>query len=74
MIVLTKLNDVAFLLNCDMIETITENPDTTITLSNGRFYIVKESIKEVQRKTIAYKRGIYLGERQTREDDIPSTT
>lgn len=58
MIVLTKLNDVPFVLNCDLIETVIEAPDTTIHLRNGNLYIVKESMAEVIQKTIDYKKTI----------------
>lgn len=54
MISLTKLNGTPFILNCTLIETIFENPDTTIHLTNGPLYIVKESADEVVRKAIEY--------------------
>lgn len=56
MIVLTKLNGTTFVLNCDMIEVIEENPDTTIRLINKHFFIVKESMDEVVDKVIKYRR------------------
>jgi flagellar protein FlbD len=59
MIILTKLNGVQFALNCDMIETISENPDTTIFLTNGNIHIVKESIQEIISKSIEYRRQIF---------------
>ena len=59
MILLTKLNGVAFALNCDLIETISENPDTTIHLTNGNLYIVKETMQEVVAKAINYKKQSY---------------
>jgi len=59
MIILTKLNGITFALNCDLIETITENPDTTIHLINGNIHIVKESIAEIVQKTIDYRRLIF---------------
>lgn len=59
MITLTKLNDVTFVLNCDLIETIAANPDTTIHLTNGNLYIVKEKVEEVVAKTVEYRRKIY---------------
>jgi flagellar protein FlbD len=59
MIILTKLNGVQFALNCDMIETISENPDTTIFLTNGNIHIVKESIQEIISKSIQYRRQIF---------------
>ena len=47
MVTLTKLNGTKFVLNDELIETIQENPDTTISLNNGIYYIVKESMQEV---------------------------
>jgi flagellar protein FlbD len=59
MIILTKLNGIQFALNCDMIESISENPDTTIFLTNGNIHIVKESIEEIIQKTIEYRRQVF---------------
>lgn len=62
MITLTKLNknnNETFILNCDLIETIEERPDTTIRLVNGKHFVVAESSAEVISKTITYKRSIY---------------
>jgi flagellar protein FlbD len=42
-----------------LIETIEALPDTTITLINGRKYIVKESAEEVVQRVIEYKRKIF---------------
>lgn len=61
MIILTKLNGVLFTLNDDLIETMSENPDTTISLTNGNLYIVKESMEEVIKKSIEYRQQIYIG-------------
>jgi flagellar protein FlbD len=58
MITLTKLNGTKFVLNCDLIETIQENPDTTIRLSNGNVYIVKEPSDMVVDLTTEFRRGI----------------
>lgn len=59
MIRLTKLNDVPFVLNCDLIETIQENPDTTIHLTNGSLYIVKESMNDVVEATVAFRQRAF---------------
>lgn len=59
MIKLTKLNGEMFALNSDLIETITENPDTTLKLADGKYYIVKESLNEVIDKITAYKKLIF---------------
>ncbi len=61
MIVLTKLKGEQFTLNCDLIETITENPDTTILLVNGNIHIVQEPMKEVIEETIHFRRKVYKG-------------
>ena len=73
MIQLTKLNGTEFILNSDLIETIYENPDTTIHLTNGPIYIVKESRDEVLKKAIEYQKMIFsnllgTGERCPRDD------
>lgn len=57
MIVLTKLNDTPFVLNADLIETIEENPDTTIKLTSKNYIIVKESMTDVVNKVIEYRRS-----------------
>ena len=63
MIELTKLNkqrnSEKFFLNCDLIETIEEKPDTTIKLVNGKNYVVSDSAAQVISKIIAFKRGLY---------------
>lgn len=58
MIKLNNLRGGAFVLNCDLIETISENPDTTIRLVNGQIYIVHETMQEVVDKTIEYHQMI----------------
>ena len=52
MIVLTRHNETQFALNDDLIETIEECPDTTIKLTNGKIYIVAESLAEIIEKII----------------------
>jgi flagellar protein FlbD len=62
MIKLTRLNVTkkeTFMLNCDLIETVEELPDTTIKLINGNRYVVEDSVGEVISKVIAFKRSIY---------------
>ncbi|MEA5010157.1 MAG: flagellar FlbD family protein [Angelakisella sp.] len=59
MIILTKLNGVEFILNCDLIETVLENPDTTIRLTNGNLYIVKESMQEIISRSLEYRRKMF---------------
>lgn len=66
MILLTKLNEEKFTLNCELFETVFENPDTTIRLTNGHIYIVKEPMEEVIEKAVAYKKEIFQIDLHTR--------
>lgn len=59
MISLTKLNGVPFLLNSAHIETVHESPDTTIMLTNGKLYIVQESMAEVEQRVLDYQRAVF---------------
>lgn len=58
MIKLTKMNEQSFILNADHIEKIEEVPETLITLTNGKKYIVKEDIDYVVNAVVEYKRKI----------------
>jgi len=60
MINLTKLNGQTFTLNAIYIEEIQSFPDTTITLTNGHKFLVKESEKEVVRLVTDYFKLINL--------------
>ena len=59
MIDVTGMNHEKFILNADHIEKIEEVPETIITLTNGRKYIVLESIEDVRNAVIRYKNKIY---------------
>ena len=60
MIKLTKFKtkDHEFVLNADLIETVDETPDTVITLVNGNKVLVEESMDDIIRLVIAYRRDI----------------
>ena len=60
MIELTRLNDVKFTLNAEVIEFVEETPDTVISLTTGKKIVVKESRQEVTNLVISYKRAIFL--------------
>jgi len=62
MIELTGLNKEEFILNAEIIEKIETMPETLITLTNGKRYIVLESTDEVIQKILRYKRKIFTGE------------
>ncbi|MCD6364227.1 MAG: flagellar FlbD family protein [Synergistetes bacterium] len=58
MIKLTRLNGKEFVVNADLIETIESTPDTVVTLVNEHRYVVKESVDDVVKKVIEYKRSL----------------
>lgn len=58
MIRLTRLNNSTFVLNCELIETVEATPDTVISTTNGKKYVVLETIDEVVEKVVQYKSRI----------------
>ena len=46
------------MLNCELIETIEETPDTVISTINGKKLVVVETLEEVVEKVLEYKRQI----------------
>ncbi|HCR44244.1 MAG TPA: endoflagellar protein [Ruminococcaceae bacterium] len=61
MIKLTQLNGKQFMLNDDLIEIIENIPETKITLTTGKYYLVAEDLDAITQMIINYKRGIYKG-------------
>lgn len=60
MINLTRLNDTSIMINADLIEMIEETPDTVVTLTTGRKFIVRERKQEIRDLVVSFKREIYL--------------
>ncbi len=58
MITVTRLNGKPMVVNAELIRTVEENPDTTITLINGDHLIVQESMSAVVDKTIDFGRHL----------------
>lgn len=54
MIQLTRLNGQPFTLNAFFIEEVEALPDTTITLTNGKKLVVKETDEEVRRSSVRF--------------------
>ena len=59
MITVTRLSNISMVVNPDLIAFIEETPDTMITLSNGEKLIVKETVSEVIRRILNYRRSIF---------------
>ena len=58
MITVTRLNGKPLVLNAELIRSVEENPDTTITLINGDHVIVKEPMQQIVEKAIDYGRHL----------------
>ncbi|MEW6202398.1 MAG: flagellar FlbD family protein [bacterium] len=61
MIELAKLNGDIVVVNSDMIEFIESTPDTMLTLTTGRKIMVRDTVDEVIKKVIKYRRFINEG-------------
>jgi flagellar protein FlbD len=59
MICVTTLNNVDFYINCDYFEKIEATPDTVITMTNGKKYVVKTSPEEIINRIIEFRRNYY---------------
>ena len=59
MLEVTRLNGQKIIINCDLIEYIDANPDTTISLTTNNRYVVKESLEEVIKRITDYKKEIF---------------
>lgn len=59
MIELTQLNGTPFSLNCSLIETIENIPETKVTLTSGKYYLVRETREEIAHKVLVYQRRIF---------------
>ena len=59
LIKLTKLNGRTFVLNSDLIEHMESTPDTVITITSGKKYIVSNTVDEVIDKIVKYRKEIY---------------
>lgn len=58
MIELTKLNGTSILLNSDLIKTAESSPDTMLTLINGEKLIVREDLRAILERVLAYRAAL----------------
>jgi len=56
---LRRLNNQPIIVNCDLIESVESTPDTVVTLTSGNKLIVRDSLDEVRKRVIEFKREIY---------------
>ncbi|MGB8908162.1 MAG: flagellar FlbD family protein [Candidatus Cybelea sp.] len=70
MIALTRPNGQPVMLNCDLIESVEiDGPstelrtvETIVTLTTGNVVVVRESLEEIERKVVAFKRAIFAAQ------------
>lgn len=60
MIQVTRINNTQFVINADWIETVESTPDTVITLTNGKKFVVTEKVNEVIDRVIEYKQKVFF--------------
>lgn len=72
MVELTKFNGESFTFNAIYIEQVQSTPDTTITTTRGKTFVVKEDKKEVVQKIKRFYReiGILQVVSKVGEDDV----
>jgi len=61
MIEVKRLNDTVFVINSDLIEFIESTPDTLVTMTTGKKIVIKDTVDEVIKKVIQYRRSINEG-------------
>lgn len=56
MISLTRLNGEKLFINMDLIEIMEQTPDTVVTLTTGKKFVVKESIAQINSEIVKFKK------------------
>jgi flagellar protein FlbD len=63
-IMVTRLNGSELVINAELIETVEATPDTVVTLTTGKRVVVAETVSQVSRRALAYRRAISSREPQ----------
>lgn len=58
MVEVTRFNKEKIIINADLIEMIEATPDTVITMTTGKKFVVKETKEEIVDKVILYRQMI----------------
>ena len=56
MIDVTRMNGTSMTINSDLIEIVEETPDTVVTLTTGKKFIVKESRQDIKNLVKLFKK------------------
>lgn len=55
-----------FVINSQLIELVECIPETKITLTTGKYFLVQDSIEDVINKVVDFNRRVYGAEREVR--------
>lgn len=58
MVEVTRFNKETIIINADLIEMIEATPDTVITMTTGKKFVVKETKEEMVDKIVKYRQRI----------------
>lgn len=58
MIKVSRMNGLEFVVNAELIESVEATPDTVITMTTGRKFVLTDSVQEVIDKIIAYRKMV----------------
>ena len=53
-----RMNGLELVINAELVEFIESTPDTVLTLSTGKKFVLKDSVQDVIDKIIAYRKVI----------------
>jgi len=59
MVKVTRIDGRDIVINAELIQRLESTPDTVLTLVNGRKILLKDSVRAIVEKIIAYKRLIH---------------
>lgn len=60
MIELTRLNGQKIIINLDLIESLEETPDTVVTLTTGKKYVVLEKPSQIVAAIVRFRKNVNL--------------
>jgi len=61
MVEVIGINGESFIINSNLIEIIEFIPETKVTLTTGKYYLIKETKEEILEKIIKYNLKIFRG-------------
>ena len=67
-ITVTRLDGREFVMNAELIETVEAVPDTVITLTTGKKFVVLESVADIVARVKEYKRSLVATSSQPGEE------